>query len=707
MPDPIDSLREALADRYEIVEEAGSGGMATVYLATDLRHQRNVALKVLRPELSATIGPERFLQEVRVTANLQHPHILPLFDSGEAAGSLFYVMPYVDGESLRDRLTREGELPVPEAARLMRDIVDALAAAHAVGIVHRDIKPENILLSGRHAIVADFGVAKAVSEATGRHQLTTVGVALGTPSYMAPEQAAADTNIDHRADIYAVGAVAYELLTGKPPFTGRTPQQVLAAQVTETPSPVTEHRAAVPPAMESLVMRCLEKKPADRWQSAEEMIPLLESFATPSGGMTPTQLTPVVVRRPAAAWLKIAIPVAAAVGALSLWMTRPNADEATGPSEDAPAVAIDEGLFAVFPFRVSVTDPSLGYLREGMVDLLHVKLGSIRRSVEPRSLLDAWRRAGGGDGDPPLDVTTRLAANLSAGRVVLGSIVGSPERLELSASLYEAPGGAELATASVSGPVGELPELVDRLTAGIVSLGAGETVERLDAITTTSLPALRAYLDGVGSYRRGQYVEAAESFVVALREDSTFALAGLYIGEANSMVIGGVPGAGGGGRVVRAHWDRLGRQDRAYSLFLYPEPGDDRTALERWEAAVTELPHRPEAWYRLGDQLFHSGAYQARDNFLGRAKEAFERAVALDETYFTPLHHRIWIAGAEGDTAYARREMTRYLEEEQSGGVVEEFRISLAHLDGDSATIRSVRSDLDSYSRDFLESLTM
>jgi tRNA A-37 threonylcarbamoyl transferase component Bud32/tetratricopeptide (TPR) repeat protein len=691
----FDRLKLALADRYQIVREIGSGGMATVYLATDIRHQRRVALKVLRPELSATMGPERFLQEVRVTANLQHPHILPLFDSGEADGFLYFVMPFVEGESLREKLIREGELPVAEAARLLRDVVDALAAAHALGIVHRDIKPENIMLSGRHAMVTDFGVAKAVSEATGRSKLTTAGVALGTPSYMAPEQAAADEHIDHRADIYAVGAVAYELLTGRPPFTGRTAQQILAAQVTIKPSSVTELRATVPTALETLIMRCLEKKPADRWQRAEEMLPHLEAFATPSGGMTPAQMTPAQPAGRSRRWLRAAVPAAvAAVLAIALRAVWPTVADVMGFGRGAAAV--DEELFAVFPFRVSSTDPTLAYLREGMVDLLHVKLGTIHRSVEPRTLLDGWRRAGGGEADVPLDEVVQLSGSLSAGRVVLGSIVGSPQQLTLSASLYEAPGGDELATASVSGTIEELPMLIDRLTAEIVSLEAGESADRLDALTTTSVPALLAYLNGMASYRRGLYQAATRSFVSAVEADSTFALAALYLGEANSMVPGGVPGATIRTAIVRAHRDRLGPRDRAYSMFLVPDSGDIRNPIERWEAAVTQLPDRAEAWYYLADQLFHNGAHKGWANFLARSKEAFARAVALDSTYFTPLHHLVWIAQIEGDTAFVRREMTKYLATEQSGPVAEEFRDYLMFLDGDTATARSLSSELES-----------
>ena len=280
MPELLERLQQALADRYRIERELGAGGMATVYLAEDLRHERKVALKVLRPELAATMGLARFHREIQIAAQLQHPNILPVHDSGEAGGFLYYVMPFVEGHSLRERLAREGELPVPEAARILRDVADALSAAHAKGVVHRDIKPENVLL-------------------TGRQTLTTAGVALGTPTYMAPEQAAASPHVDHRADLYAFGVMAYEMLTGQPPFAAATPQALLAAQVTEAPVEVTQRRATIPPPLGQLVMRCLAKKAADRPQTADELLPTLDSLATPSGGITPTQTQPVtaVARR--------------------------------------------------------------------------------------------------------------------------------------------------------------------------------------------------------------------------------------------------------------------------------------------------------------------------------------------------------------------------------------------------------------------------
>jgi Tol biopolymer transport system component len=317
----LDRLAAALADRYAIVRELGAGGMATVYLAEDLRHRRKVAIKVLRPELAASLGPERFLREIEVAAQLTHPHILPLHDSGAVEGFLFYVMPYIDGESLRTRLDRVGELPITEAVRILREIADALSHAHAMGVVHRDIKPDNVMLSGRHALVVDFGVAKAVSEATGKNSLTTAGVALGTPTYMAPEQAAADPHLDHRVDIYALGAMGYELLAGRPPFTGRTPQEVLGMHVTQAPDPVDRYRPGTPPALVDIIMRCLAKRPSDRWQSADELVERLEPLATPSGGITPTTTRPISAVRPLRrrrTWLVVGIAALLVLGAFGI-----------------------------------------------------------------------------------------------------------------------------------------------------------------------------------------------------------------------------------------------------------------------------------------------------------------------------------------------------------------------------------------------------
>ena len=270
MTEILGRLGAALADRYRIERELGQGGMATVYLAHDVRHDRKVALKVLRPELSAILGGERFLAEIKTTANLQHPHILGLFDSGEAEGTVFYVMPYVEGESLRDRLTREKQLPVEEAVRIAREVADALQYAHEHGIVHRDIKPENILLHGGHAMVADFGIALAAARSDGGARMTETGMSLGTPHYMAPEQAMGEREISPKADIYALGCVLYEMLTAEPPFVGATAQAIIARVLTEEPRSLTLQRRTIPPHVEAVVHRALQKLPADRFASAAQ-----------------------------------------------------------------------------------------------------------------------------------------------------------------------------------------------------------------------------------------------------------------------------------------------------------------------------------------------------------------------------------------------------------------------------------------------------
>jgi eukaryotic-like serine/threonine-protein kinase len=283
----LERLAAALADRYAIERELGAGGMATVYLAHDVRHDRRVALKVLRPELASILGAERFLSEIKTTANLQHPHILSLFDSGEADGLVFYVMPYVEGESLRDRLTREKQLPVEEAVRIAVEVAGALDYAHRHGVVHRDIKPENILLHEGQALVADFGIALAASRSDGGTRMTETGMSLGTPHYMAPEQAMGEKEITPKADVYALGCVLYEMLTAEPPFTGATAQAIIARVMTEEPRSLTLQRRTIPPHVEAATRKALEKLPADRFATAGQFADALThpgSLALPPTG---------------------------------------------------------------------------------------------------------------------------------------------------------------------------------------------------------------------------------------------------------------------------------------------------------------------------------------------------------------------------------------------------------------------------------------
>ena len=525
MLEQFDRLKTALADRYAIQEEIGAGGMATVYLAEDVKHHRRVAVKVLRPELAAALGPDRFLREIEVAAQLHHPHILPLYDSGESQGFLYYVMPYEEGQSLRDRLTREGELPITEAVRILRDVVDALSNAHEHGVVHRDIKPDNVMLSGRHALVTDFGVAKAVSEATGREQLTTAGVALGTPAYMAPEQASADPHVDHRADIYAVGTLAYELLTGRPPFLGGTPQMILSAHMTETPEPVSKYRESVPPALEQLVMKCLAKKAADRWQSAEELLPQLEGLMTPSGGMTPTGTMPVARSR--RGW-KAAVVASAVAVVLAVIVAVALVPRGT-------VVEMNPNRILVLPFDNRTGDPSLDQIGAMAADWLTEGLLALTGVVEPVPTVQVMQLLRGRveESAAPGANTVGLAEATGAGTVVSGSYYQHGDSLEFQAQVSNATEGAVLgATEPVRGPVRDPSNAIALLRDQVTGILAA----RFDPLMQVEIPtfvrpptyeAFRAYSSGLRAFVDGDWTEALRHLERASTLDTTYVRASI------------------------------------------------------------------------------------------------------------------------------------------------------------------------------------
>ena len=351
-----EQLQESLSGLYTIERELGGGGMARVFLAHETALGRRVVVKVLSPTLAAGVSADRFRREILLVAKLQHPHIVPVHAAGELGGLPYFTMPFVEGESLRARLAREGELPIPEVLRLLRDVASALTYAHAQGVIHRDIKPDNVLLSVGSAIVADFGVAKALSEAVtegDQSHLTSLGIALGTPAYMAPEQASADPAMDHRVDIYAFGVMAYEMLAGRPPFIGRSPQALFAAHVNEPPVPVQALRPSVPPALAALIMRCLEKHAADRPTQADDVLHALDSMSTPSGGTPPTTEMPahraswastvktVPTRR--TPWPVIAGAAVIVLGAAVVFLPRRDRDAAATPSGVTPVVVDSPG----------------------------------------------------------------------------------------------------------------------------------------------------------------------------------------------------------------------------------------------------------------------------------------------------------------------------------------------------------------------------
>ena len=357
-----EQLQRSLGDAYRIERELGGGGMSRVFVALETSLQRQVVVKVLLPELAAGVSVERFRREIYLAAQLQHPHIVPLLSAGESEGLPYFTMPYVDGESLRARLVRERELPVPQAIRVLRDVASALAYAHERGVVHRDIKPDNVLLSHGIAVVTDFGVAKALTAsseygpAPATPGLTSLGVTLGTPHYMAPEQGTGDPGMDHRVDIYAFGATAYEILTGEPPFTGNSPHAILGAHIAALARPITAVRPGLPPLLGHVIMKCLEKRPADRPQSAEEIIRVLDALGTPTGGTVPlaalsgqgqpwAAITGPLSRRPRRLAIAAAAVVLVGTVALLAWPRRaaPPATsstlDASSPATLAPAVS--------------------------------------------------------------------------------------------------------------------------------------------------------------------------------------------------------------------------------------------------------------------------------------------------------------------------------------------------------------------------------
>ncbi len=507
----------ALADRYRIERELGQGGMATVYLAHDIRHDRRVALKVLRAELSAVIGAERFLAEIKTTANLQHPHILPLHDSGEVEGTVFYVMPFVEGESLRDRLTREKQLPVDDAVRIAREVGAALDYAHRQGVIHRDIKPENILLHDGSALVADFGIALAASR-TGSDRMTETGMSLGTPHYMSPEQAMGERTLDARTDVYALGCVLYEMLTGEPPFSGPTAQSIVAKVMTEKPSPPSTTRDTVPEYVEDAVLAALSKLPADRPAGAAAFAAMLDG-RTVRRSDRPTGLR----RRPALPWIVAIVALAAA--ATALWRSA----QAPSPHPVRLAFAIDGPMEGNFPGhglaisadgRVIVYEGTSGgrrmLFRRGLDDLESVPIAGTEGGFQPVISPDGTEVAfasgdarimlvpmEGGASRPVAGVTTPIGMSWSpAHGLVLGmpsfhrSIHGlsllSPRRDTVVHPLTRPDSGMGMHHDPVVLPDGRTALYVDfpgggrgRIAIGIASLAEG-TISRSDLDVASS-----------------------------------------------------------------------------------------------------------------------------------------------------------------------------------------------------------------------------
>ena len=668
-------LGDALRDRYVLERELGRGGMATVYLAQDLRHARHVALKVLRPELTATLGPERFLREIRIAAGLTHAHILPVLDSGAADGMLYYVMPYVPGESLRARLQREVQLSAESALDIVSLIADALEYAHGRGIVHRDIKPENILLMENGTpVLADFGLAVAIGAADGQ-RLTESGLALGTPAYMSPEQAAGEHRVDGRTDIYSLGCVLYELLAGEPPFTGPTAQAIIAKRFGAPAPRIRVVREGVSPAVEHAIERALAKAPADRFATAGEFARALHEPAA-----TPRRHSLIATAR----WIAgIGLAVLAAAGAMLL---RPRAAPPTDPN-----------LLAVAPF--DVLEPSLRLWHEGLADMLSRSLDGAGpvRTVSQSVALRRW------NGRADRASAEALGRRTGAGLVVFGAVVPrGRDSVSLRAGILDGTGTRGETEVEISGPAARMGELADSLGFKILqTLGRSRPIGsvRNVSIGSKSLPALKAFLQGEQLYRRGLWDSALVHYDQAVAQDSGFALALWRM----ALVLWWAPATSGAYRDSDEYQRRAVKLNHGLSprdsLILTADSLDDLghqspiaknrfRAMAVLEEAARRYPSDPEIWYILGEYRYHDSP--PLGGIPGPALQAFERAIALDPGFAPAYEHVVQLSMQLGRPDLAKRYARAYTALDLSDVNAPSLRLVALALDSGSVGTRAV-----------------
>jgi len=520
VPDLLDALRDALADRYAVERELGRGGMATVFLAEDRKHGRPVAIKVLHAELAAALGAERFLREIEIAARLQHPHILPLYDSGSAAGFLYYVMPYVEGESLRDRLTREKQLSLEDALRVATEVAGALAYAHSRGVVHRDIKPENIMLSGGTAVVADFGIARAVSAAGEGQQLTQTGTIIGTPAYMSPEQASGSDEIDGRSDEYSLACVVYEMLVGAPPFTGPTAQAILARHSLDMVSPPSIVRSTIPDAVEGAILRALSKVPADRYPTTALFAEALNTPSAATGAYRRATLERGIKRPRRALWRLL--PIAAVVVALAGYVALRSARA----GREVAASGLDPRHLAVLYFDDLSRDHSLGYVADGMTEALIANLSQVQPlTVISRNGVIPYR-----GGSVPADSVARA---LGVGTLVTGSVEQVGDHLHVTVRLVDGASGADFKRASFDQRAGDLLTAIrDSLSGHVAEFlreRLGDEVRlRTEQMGTSSVAAWSLNERAEKSRKDGEAALESDHAAVAFADfDQADSLAGL------------------------------------------------------------------------------------------------------------------------------------------------------------------------------------
>jgi serine/threonine-protein kinase len=649
-------LQRSLGDAFAIERELGGGGMARVYLARDAALDRHVVIKVLDLEGAVAASAERFRREIKLIAQLQHPHIVPVLTAGGDDTLLWYAMPYVAGESLRARLVREGALPLADALRIARELLDALAFAHDHGVVHRDVKPENILLEGRHAVVADFGVAKALAEAgVSGGGLTSIGLALGTPAYMAPEQAMADATTNHRADLYAAGAVLYEMLAGSAPF-GGSAQAVIAAHLT-TPVPrIEERRNDVPSAVAALIVRLMAKNPAERPQSAHEVATVLESVVTPGGSGYLTAATPAggAMTAPAATGPPRTAPtvlrraalfggVVVAMVVAGLWLKS---------RADATPVVDGADVIAVIPFG-STGDSTLARLGRDLVVTMSTNLDGVGslRAVDAMSVL---QRAQQLPQPVPLADARALGAALGARSVLHGSLVREGALVRANLGLYPVGGGDAIARFSTIGSPDSVRALTDSLSGALLRLvwTRGTPPSPLLAdVATASGDALRAFLAGEVAFAHSDMLGAIAAYERAVAADSLFAQAWLRIDYSRSLFL--LPPDTTVRRTLRALRGRLPARDRELLELRLATGITTRERIDSGRVLAARYPDYHTAQYEVGDDIIHGGPLVGIP--ISEALPYLGRLEVLAPNHADNALHRSMVAGILGDTVELRQ----------------------------------------------------
>ena len=678
MDEFVQRLQSAIGASYAIERELGGGGMSRVFVAREAALDRPVVVKVLPPELSAAISVERFRREIRIAARLQHPHIVPVLAAGDAGGMLYYTMPLITGESLRAHLSR-GELPISEALRILREIADALCRAHDEGVIHRDLKPENVLLSGEHAQVSDFGVAKALHAASGTEAVTSTGIAMGTPAYMAPEQIAADEHVDGRADIYALGVLAYEMLAGQPPFAGQ-PQTLFAQHMTVEPPPLAPRRPNAPPRLVALVERCLQKRPADRPQTIREVLDELRAIETSGGFATSASAARAAPRgslqssggAPRRRLVFVGAAVLVAVLGTAAWL-------ATRGGRST--LVAEAASLAILPFGSPSADSALDLLGRDLVVTVSTNLDGVAelRVADPMTVL-AQVSPGSA---MTLDERRDVAGVVRARSVVHGTLVraGRLVRADVVVETVDSSGARVLGRGSVSADSEDVSALTDSVTWEVLRLvwrGSDLPTPTLAELTTRSLEALKAYLDGERSIVANEWADAEAAFGRAIRADSTFWMAHWRYNYARAWQL--FPTDSISARKVEENLAAFSERDR-----LTIEVGRMDSLAHRYHGYGELAARYPDSWFialRLADLLTHDGP--ALGTAAEDAMRAWERVLTLHPGLGPAYSHLATVAMREHDTTRLRFALDGHTQHAEGAVVVE----GLPH--GGEAFLRSV-----------------